>query len=380
MQKREVLSGRKTNQITINIMQQPTVNIIGAGPAGLNAAISLAKLEIKVNLFEKQDKPGGHLSHWHSLFPNMYDAKTLLKSTINNIKHPNIKLYTSKNIKQIKRQNNQWTISSDQNQEYTSDAVIITSGFNLFDATKKEEYGYGIYPQVITSLELEQMFNKRSKWPFSEEIEAPKAGFVHCVGSRDTKCGNNWCSKVCCVKAVKQAIEFKKLFPKAEVNCFYMDLRMFGKGYEELYMKAQVDYNIQFVRGRLSEASPANGNKVNIKAEDTLMNRPLKQNLDMLVLMVGMTPAILLNKQSEHIDFVKPKFQQGFITPVDNYQSIISQDTPGVFAAGTCKGPASLIDVIQDAKATAFEVLEYLKKEKEKKAEILEKFNMICAH
>ncbi|TCO07110.1 FAD-dependent oxidoreductase [Natronoflexus pectinivorans] len=353
-------------------MQQPTVSIIGAGPAGLNAAISLAKMEIRVNLFEKQVKPGGQLSHWHTLFPDMYDAKTLLKSTINEISHPHIKLYTTVNIRQIKRQNNQWIISSDGNQEFISDAVIITSGFNLFDATKKEEYGYGIYPQVITSLELEQMFNGRREWPFSKDIEAPKAGFVHCVGSRDTKCGNNWCSKVCCVKAVKQAIEFKKQFPKAEVSCFYMDLRMFGKGYEELYMKAQVDFNIQFIRGRLSEASPSNGNKVHVKAEDTLMNRPLKQNLDMLVLMVGMTPAIWLNQHAERIDFEKPKFKQGFINPVENYQSTIYQNTPGVFAAGTCKGPASLIDVIQDAKATAFEVFAYLKKEKQN-VEILEK-------
>jgi heterodisulfide reductase subunit A2 len=122
----------------------------------------------------------------------------------------------------------------------------------VFDATKKEEYGYGIYDNVITSADLEKLFLD-SKLLVNPLGKTPKKiGLVHCVGSRDEKVGNVYCSKVCCVTAVKQAIEIKERLPESDVYCFYMDLRMYGMHFEALYKEAQEKYAVNFIRGRLS--------------------------------------------------------------------------------------------------------------------------------
>ena len=102
------------------------------------------------------------------------------------------------------------------------------------------------------------------------ERDIKSVGFVHCVGSRDEKARNSQCSKVCCITAIKQAIEMKEKFPDAEIWCFYMDLRLFGKKFEDFYTKAQRDYGIHFVRGRVSEVSEDINSRVIVKAEDTL--------------------------------------------------------------------------------------------------------------
>ena len=116
-----------------------------------------------------------------------------------------------------------------------------------------------------------------------------RIGFVHCVGSRDEKVGNRYCSKVCCATAVKQACEIKQQFPDAVVYCFYMDLRMFGRGYEDMYLEAQKKYGVIFVRGRVSEVSEDKDGHLFVKAEDTLSGKPLRVTLDLLVLMAGMS-------------------------------------------------------------------------------------------
>jgi hypothetical protein len=105
---------------------------------------------------------------------------------------------------------------------------------------------------VITNADLEHWFNGHS----DERIDSSSinsVGFVHCVGSRDEKAGNTQCSKVCCITAIKQAMEIKEMYPNSQVYCFYMDLRLFGKKYEDFYTKAQRDYGIHFIRGRVSE-------------------------------------------------------------------------------------------------------------------------------
>ena len=128
--------------------------------------------------------------------------------------------------------------------------VIVSSGFSLFEAEKKEEYGYGIYNLVLTNSDLERWLCEGSDSRISDR-EIKKAGFVHCVGSRDLKAGNTQCSKVCCVTAIKQAIELKKHFPEAEIYCFYIDLRLFGRKYEDFYIKAQKESGIHFIKGRV---------------------------------------------------------------------------------------------------------------------------------
>ncbi len=341
-------------------MSKKRVSVIGAGPAGLKAAATLASNGLEVKLFERSNLTGGHLSQWHTLFPTLEPASDLIQSLQSSLDHPNIELLSLKSIQSMHSINGKWEIISTEGERFESDAVLIATGFKLFEATRKEEYGYGMYPQVVTSADVEAIFNGQQNWPFQPEVTPLRRGLVHCVGSRDAKCGNRYCSKVCCVTAVKQAIGIKKKFPEAQVYCFYMDMRMFGVDYEELYHEAQTKYNIQFIRGRLSEASPSEGSRVQVKAEDTLMGKPIKLILNMLVLMVGMEPSFQLRKQENDFYFEQNSFGDGFMQPLDPWIGSNSYNQSGLFMAGACKGPSSLPEVIQDAKAASMEICNYL--------------------
>lgn len=344
----------------VNGMSIKRVSVIGAGPAGMKAAATLASNGIEVKLFERNNFTGGHLSQWHTMFPTLEPASDLLQSLQSNLDHPNVELLSLQTIQSMHCINGKWEVVSSSGERFESDAVLIATGFKLFDAARKEEYGYGIYHQVVTSADLEAMFNEQQSWPFQPEVTPLRIGLVHCVGSRDAKCGNRYCSKVCCVTAVKQAIGIKKRFPESQVYCFYMDMRMFGVGYEELYHEAQTKYNIQFIRGRLSEASPSEDGRVQVKAEDTLMGRPIKLTLNMLVLMVGMEPSFQLRKEENEFYFEQSSFGDGFMQPLDPWIDLNSYNQSGLFIAGACKGPSSLPDVIQDAKAASVDICNYL--------------------
>ena len=218
------------------------------------------------------------------------------------------------------------TLSSGE--EFSCDAVVIATGYTLFDARIKEEYGYGIYDNVITSADLEEMFNKGDV-RMKDGSTPRRIAILHCVGSRDEKVCQRHCSKVCCVTGVKQAIELKQLYPAADVFNFYMDIRMFGPGYEEMYREAQQQYNVHFVRGRISEVSPNIDNRLQIKAEDTLTGRPLKIGVDMLVLLIGMRSNDL--NVSLQDDSGLRRQDSGFMQPKDSLQIHVGAGALGCY-------------------------------------------------
>jgi heterodisulfide reductase subunit A len=164
---------------------------------------------------------------------------------------------------------------------------------------------------------------------------------------------------VCCVTGVKQAIELKQLFPAADVFNFYMDIRMFGPGYEEMYREAQQKYNVHFVRGRISEVSPTIDNRLQIKAEDTLTGRPLKLGVDMLVLLIGMRS----NDMNVALEQAGLKRQpSGFMQPKDSFLGNVESNISGIFYAGTVTAPKNVGESINEATAAARRVSEWLNK------------------
>jgi heterodisulfide reductase subunit A len=185
-------------------------------------------------------------------------------------------------------------------------------------------------------------------------------GFVHCVGSRDLKAGNSQCSKVCCITAIKQAIEVKEKFPAAEVYCFYMDLRLFGKKYEDFYINAQRDYGIHFIRGRVSEVGEAVDGRVVVKAEDTLNGKPIKVTLDLLVLMAG----IVCNPDAQHYarEIGVAVDDDGFLKSRNNVDAITESSRPGVFFAGSCTGAKTVPETLAEARSAALAIHQYLNK------------------
>jgi len=334
-----------------------SVLIIGAGPAGIEAAVTLKKMGYKITLLEKESETNTNLRNKKLLFPDFSEAEILVDAIDSQLLSNGFVPQFNTEIVHLECKESCW-IATDTNQKtYTADAVLVATGYRAFDATRKEEYGYGIYNGVITSLDLEEMFKKNSiKNPFGEEPK--KVCFLQCVGSRDEKSGNNYCSKICCITAVKQAIELKKLSPETEVYIFYMDLRMWGQGYEELYREAQEKYGIYFIRGRISEAAETFDGKVQIKSEDTLMGLPLKMTPDLLVLMVGMEPSegtkLLANRCNCEEEY-------GFFKTLNPIVEDQKTSRKGVFVAGSCKRPMSIPDVLADARAAAVEIDNYLK-------------------
>jgi heterodisulfide reductase subunit A len=334
------------------------VIVIGGGVAGLEAAGQLSKTGIKVTLIEKDSKTGGHLNNWYKLFPDRRESSEVMEYLDRITLNDGIKLMTDTTIEKFIRGKSNFTLFTNQGNELTADAVLIATGFDLFKSARKEEYGYGIYDNVITSSDLEEMFRKGDISLLNGSV--PKTiGIVHCVGSRDEQVGNLYCSKLCCVTAVKQAIEIMEHLPESKVFCFYMDMRMGGALYEELYREAQEQWGVSFIRGKVSEAGETIDNKLVIKVEDTLAGRPLKMELDMLVLMAGMEMSDG-GKKIAQMSGLKTGGNRFFASADHHYGSNLS-NIRGIFYAGTCTAPMNITETISHARAAVSEVIGYLK-------------------
>ncbi|HNX65954.1 MAG TPA: FAD-dependent oxidoreductase [Bacteroidales bacterium] len=335
------------------------VVIAGGGVAGIEAAGALADLGQTVTIIEKETAAGGHVKRWHALFPDRRPAEEVKKYLSHRLKNKNITVINNTSVNRIRHHGHSLTVETSAGDNINADAVIVATGFDLFDAARKEEYGYGIYNNVITAPELEDMFNNDAL--VTRDGRKPsRIGFVHCVGSRDEKVCNHYCSKVCCVTAVKQAIEVREKLPDCEVFCFYMDMRMFGPYYEELYREAQEVHNINFIRGKVSEASNTINGRIAVKVEDTLAGRPLKMELDVLVLMTGMEMSRSGARLAETSGLTTGKNR--FLSVTDNHIHSNRSNMHGVFYAGACTAPMNITDTISHARAAVMETVNYLSK------------------
>lgn len=240
-------------------------------------------------------------------------------------------------------------------------SIILSTGFKTFDARRNAYYGYGKYPNVYTSLEIERLIN--ASGPTGGEIvlrdgAKPKmVGIVHCVGSRDHNT-NRWCSKVCCMYSLKLAHLIRER-TGAEVYNFYIDMRTPGKGYEEFYDRL-LDEGVHFVRGRVAEvtdwpAHPSENGKLIIRAEDTLAGFVRRIPVDMVVLSVGLEP------QTDARD-VRRLFniscsEEGWFLERHPKLAPVSTFTDGVFIAGACQGPKDIPESVAQAGAAAAEAM-----------------------
>ena len=336
-------------------MNPGNIVILGGGIAGMTAASQLLRLGHTPIIVEETDHLGGHVAEWHKLFPDMTPAQDIIQRLAAEVSAANI--FLSTRVLFINRLNDTYIVMLNNGVSIQVQAVLIATGFQLFDAAKKEEYGYGIYDQVMTNRDLERWFTTGDD-PRLNDKEIQKIGFVHCVGSRDVKAGNTQCSKVCCVTAIKQAIELKEKFPDAEIWCFYMDLRLFGKKYEDFYINAQRDYGIHFIRGRVSEVSEVMDGRVLVKAEDTLSGKPVKVTLDLLVLMSGMICNAGINPIATSLGMDLDS--DGFLRSKDNICNIVSSGRKGLFLAGACTGTKTVPETIAEARAAALDIHLYL--------------------
>lgn len=339
-------------------MNTHKVVVIGGGIAGMETSSYLSSLGHDVVLIENSNMLGGKLLKWHKLFPTFSKGSEIIDFLQKGLDSSRVEIKLNTHISQIDKLGNDFRIFCDNGDQYEANAIVVCTGYDLFDARLKEEYGYGIYENVITSAELESMFNSESGIVTASGAAPKKIGFVHCVGSRDEKAGHTYCSKVCCVTGVKQAIEVKELLPNSEVYNMYMDLRMFGMHFESMYKNAQEVHKINFIRGRLSEAGETIDGKIQLKVEDTLIGKPLKLTVDLLVLLVGIVPS----EGSKHIGKLLnlETGVNGFYKSRDQHSLTSITNVKGIFMAGACIHPRTINNVFNDARTAALMVHTYL--------------------
>ncbi|MGD0499428.1 MAG: CoB--CoM heterodisulfide reductase iron-sulfur subunit A family protein [Bryobacteraceae bacterium] len=236
--------------------------------------------------------------------------------------------------------------------------IILATGFETFDAARIPYYGYGLYPNVYTSLEVERLVN--ASGPTGGEIvlrdgrKPATVGVVHCVGSRDVNT-NRYCSRVCCMYSLKLAHLIKER-SGAEVIEFYIDMRAAGKAFEEFYNRV-AEEGVIFVRGKVADIYPAgNGDgRLIVQAEDTLLGMIRKIPVDMVVLSVGLEPRTDANDVRRLFNIGCSA--DGFFLERHPKLAPVSTFADGIFMAGCCQGPKDIPDTVAQSGAAAAQAL-----------------------
>ena len=237
-------------------------------------------------------------------------------------------------------------------------AIIVATGYDPFDARRKPEFGYGQYPGVLSALEFERLAARNG--PTGGRLLIPgtdreprEVVFIHCVGSRDKQLGNEYCSRVCCMYTAKQANVVLDQLPEARVTAFYMDVRAFTKGGEEFYDRARAR-GARYRRGNPSEVF-MRGEKLVVRAEDTLLSRTVEVEADMVVLAVGLEPGSGGNEMSKMLKLACTGDR--FLAEAHPKLRPVDTTSDGIFLAGTCQGPKDIPDTVAHAKAAASSAL-----------------------
>lgn len=335
-------------------MSSDKILIIGGGPSGLESARCVAELGGEVILIEKRERLGGTpdrenyaklTHHWRDASEAMADMAAAVTS------NKNVQVKYSAEVKGMSGSAGNFTVEIEAGgaaESLNVGAVIVATGFQHFDPGRATQYyNYYSFPDVITLTDLEKMLKEHNVVRPSNGETPKKIAFIQCVGSRDRQIGNEYCSKVCCGIASKQAIELREQITDSKVFIFYIDMRMYGYWENEIYWPAQEKYKVNYIKGVISEVLPK-GNQLLVRGEDTTMSRPMEVTMDMIVLSVGMEPSAgtraisqLLGVQQNKYGFIEAGGAGG-LDPV-------ATSKEGIFVAGAAAGPADLTDSISAA-------------------------------
>src|ERR1700693_3409962 len=343
-------------------MPSDTVLVIGGGPAETEAARAEASLGAKVVLVERRDRLGGtpDSASYSSFTLDHRSASEVLKTKREEIeREPLIDVRLQSRLTAFEGAAGDFRATLTNIKGEVAGvgcaSVVIATGFDHFDPGRETQmYGYYEYEDVITLVDAEKVMSA-GKFVRPSTGEPPKAVcFIQCVGSRDRRIGNEYCSKVCRGISSKQAVEVRERVPDCKVFIFYIDMRMYGFWEDQIYWKAQEEHKVNYVRGIVTEIIQKNG-RLLVKGEDTTMGRAMEVTMDVVFLAVGMEPSrgtrevgpILGVKQEKH----------GFIEPVEDAFDTVSTSVPGIFVAGAAAGPNDLDDTISMAGAAAMKAV-----------------------
>ncbi len=248
--------------------------------------------------------------------------------------------------------------------------VVLATGFRLFPAERKKEYRFGENPNVVTAMQMERLLGPTRPYHSvvrpSDGKEPGNIAYVLCTGSRDHTVGNPQCSRVCCMFSIKQAQLILGALPMADVTIYYMDIRAYGKGFEEFYQQAR-SIGVKFVRGKVAKITPGENGDVTLTYESTDAGGGVRTTThDLAVLAVGLLP----NPEAGHI-LTGEELKLGvggWVQSADENRHPTRTSVGGVFVAGTASGPKDIPDSIVDAAAAASECAAYLIQTRREKA------------
>jgi heterodisulfide reductase subunit A len=233
-----------------------------------------------------------------------------------------------------------------------ADAVILATGFSLFDP-KSKPYGYGIFPNVVTNMELESIVRRQGQaQKASDGKPAQSVAFIQCVGSRDAKLNHLWCSRTCCGAALRMAKLIKTRRPETDICFFYIDVQNFGRDFQPFYDQVQKD--VHMIRAIPGDIFQTEDGRLKMTFVDNETHQTVQEIFDLVVLSVGLQPRA---ENMEIITQLKLKIDNdGFLIPsnVDGSTGI-----DGVFVAGTAAGPMSIAESIASAGEAAFQAITY---------------------
>jgi heterodisulfide reductase subunit A len=434
--------------------QKPAALIVGAGIAGIQAALDIANAGFPVYLVEREPSVGGRMAQLDKTFPTLDCSSCILTPKMVDVgQHPNIELMTYSEVESVEKDGDVFhvrvrkkpryvdidvckgcgdcaeacrmkgRITSEFDEgianrsaiyvpfpqavplKYTIDpeaclyltrgvcgrtfkckdacpadaidfeqeaefvdvdvrTIIVTTGFDLIDPETKPEYAYGVYPEVMTGIEFERLSD--ASGPTKGEIlvdgEEPKdVVFVKCVGSRDPHTGVPYCSRVCCMYTAKHAHLVREKVPDANITVFYMDVRAFGKGYEEFYDRVRHE-RVNYRRGEPSEIY-RRGNKLVVLAEDTTLGELVEVEADLVVLATAIVPRTDVTDVAELLGMERSP--DGFFQEAGAKLRPVDTNVENVFVAGCCQSPKDIPDTVSEAKAAASSALGVLVRARE---------------
>ena len=358
----------------------PAALIIGGGVAGMQSALDLADAGFQAVLVERATTLGGHAAQLNRTFPTLEPAGELVRSLVERVNaHPQITVMTESEVVNVGGYVGNFRVSvrrKGETSEIPAGTIIVATGFETFNPRLKPELGYGAYPQVMTTLEFEHVapalapsasvaslreaISSFTGVTVSEEIasrtrerlarnDTKSVVFIQCVGSRDQSIGNPSCSRICCMVTAKQARLVREQLPNAQVTVFYVDVRAFGKGFEEFYDRAREE-GILYRRGNPSEIIKRGGWVV-VHAEDTLLGEQVEVEADLVVLAVGMRPRVDTDAVARLLKLSRSA--DGFFMEAHPKLRPVETAMAGVFLAGCCQGPKDISETIAQARAAA---------------------------
>ena len=338
-------------------MNKPIL-IVGGGPAGLAAAHALARVGQKSVLVEKQDRLGGApiLSGYAKLVPSGEWARDAIGGMVDRVRGDSlVEVHTGARVESFAGQPGAFSARLSDGANVDAASAILCTGFTHFDSVNKPEWGFGTFPDVVTTTQVEQMISSGKGVHCPSDGRKPKrVAILLCVGSRDRQIGREWCSKICCTVSANMAMEIREELPDCHVYIYYMDIRTFGLYETKYYWRSQEEFKVKYIKARIAEVT-TNGEQLVDKGEDTLVKRPITIPFDMVVHAIGMDPNV--DNKSIASTFGIDLERHGYVGRGNAYGNTAETSRAGVFVAGAACGPETIDDSIAQGHAAALAAL-----------------------